>query len=754
MSVRKEEKRVKRKRKAATEGDGGAISRFKKKAARKAAIVARERESRQHRATDLKRREAIRQLYRKLEKTKEWVENNYFHQLISNQKADLIQIDGFWKDYARYNHEDDKGGFLSGSLPEAGDSFTEIMLALAVLDLPFKPGKHEYQYKDGGMVFTAGSDVILFHKQVQKAEGDIQKSVLLVNQSFFARDDRYRFEDNEKFDKFVTGEFEKGRVYGCQLVITNPTSTRRKVDILQQIPAGAIPVLSGMQTRSRHALLKPYATRSLEYFFYFPAEGIFPHYPAHVAQNEQVVAAAEPFIFKVVSEVNEIDRDSWEHISQFGTTDQVLVFMDSHNINRLNLEMIGWRMRDKDFFEKTLGLLTDRKVYSNTLWSYSLYHDVENRIHQYLPNTKLAYNIGKFIKSPMLDVDPIINHIYEHKEYWPLVNARVFKLGKKRKILNHQFFKQYESFMKTLTYRSALTDEDRMGVVVYMLFQDRIEEAISFFKAVDPAKLKMVMPYDYMAAYLAFYQEKPEQAKAIATRYRDYPVDRWRNLFLDVLAQVDEINGKGVGDVDTDNRTQAQTMLADTAARLQVEMEESVLQLEHANLAQCVINYYPMNIELLFSRKPFVRDVGTQFTFIKPNRSDVIRLSGDKTIKINVPEELKDQNLMIEATAAGISRINPYYPNALKVDLIENYGQLRVADKKSGRPLSRVYIKVYSRAGNGSATFYKDGYTDLRGRFDYASLNTDEIDSVSRFAILILSDSNGAMVREVDPPKR
>ena len=55
---------------------------------------------------------------------------------------------------------------------------------------------------------------------------------------------------------------------------------------------------------------------------------------------------------------------------------------------------------------------------------------------------------------------------------------------------------------------------------------------------------------------------------------------------------------------------------------------------------------------------------------------------------------------------------------------------------------------------DGSVRFYKDGYTDLRGRFDYTSLNTNELDAVERFSLLILSDEHGAVVREASPPKR
>ncbi len=51
-----------------------------------------------------------------------------------------------------------------------------------------------------------------------------------------------------------------------------------------------------------------------------------------------------------------------------------------------------------------------------------------------------------------------------------------------------------------------------------------------------------------------------------------------------------------------------------------------------------------------------------------------------------------------------------------------------------------------------SINFYKDGYTDSRGRFDYASLSTSKLPNVERFSILILTESHGAVVREAAPP--
>lgn len=47
---------------------------------------------------------------------------------------------------------------------------------------------------------------------------------------------------------------------------------------------------------------------------------------------------------------------------------------------------------------------------------------------------------------------------------------------------------------------------------------------------------------------------------------------------------------------------------------------------------------------------------------------------------------------------------------------------MRVSDAR-GKYLSKVYVKAYMMDKNGVESFYKDGYTDLRGRFDYASLS-------------------------------
>jgi hypothetical protein len=90
----------------------------------------------------------------------------------------------------------------------------------------------------------------------------------------------------------------------------------------------------------------------------------------------------------------------------------------------------------------------------------------------------------------------------------------------------------------------------------------------------------------------------------------------------------------------------------------------------------------------------------------------------------------------------------------MSLSLNENYGQLQVTDAGNGKSLAKVYVKTYVRLADGTVKFHKDGYTDQRGKFDYASVSTPEHSPIARFGILVLSESQGAIIREVAPPQQ
>ena len=71
-----------------------------------------------------------------------------------------------------------------------------------------------------------------------------------------------------------------------------------------------------------------------------------------------------------------------------------------------------------------------------------------------------------------------------------------------------------------------------------------------------------------------------------------------------------------------------------------------------------------------------------------------------------------------------------------------NHSGVDVAQLARVYPWDPKYV-VYSRAAG-----------DLRGWFDYATLSTNDLDHVERFAILVCSDRAGSAIFEASPPAR
>jgi len=691
------------------------------------------------------------QLYLRLDKTEEWVESNYYRLPIEEHVASRVGVNAFWLDYA--NHQD--GPFLSANLAQASTNATEMMLALAVLDLPFESPSAAVRTQGDALVVDVPGAAVVFHQRTQAAQPSADGDApILVSQNFFRASDRHTHVNNERLDKYVTKEFLSGVVYGCQVVVTNPTSGPRKLDVLTQIPRGAMPVKGTRETNSVYMTLNAYSTATLEYYFYFPMKGLYAHYPVHVACMGADVASAKPFTFNVVDKLSELDTTSWDYVSQNGSDEDVLSFLRANNPHRLDLAMIAWRMKDEAFFARTIDLLRERNVYHNTLWSYSIKHNREPEIREFLKQpSDFVSACGAYIDSVLLTIDPVERRQYQHMEYSPLVNARAHVLGARRMILNDRLHGQYQRFMKILTYRPCLLEEDRLAVTYYMLLQDRIEEAMRFFDGIPGEHVCEQIQYDYVDAWLSMARGDLERAGRIAAKYAEHPSDRWRKRFAEITSQLDQQTA--TSPVDSGDRTQRHTAGASKEPAFDLVIDGRRLRLDYQNIAEVRVNYYPMDVELLFSRQPFAQQAGGQFALIKPRATQTLTLAADaRSIDLSLPEEFTSSNVMVEVVAAGRSKALPCYANSLAVQVIESFGHLLVTRQDDGAGLAKVYVKAYARMADGSVKFYKDGYTDHRGRFDYASLNTDEIETVERFALLILSEAHGTVVREAAPPKR
>lgn len=708
---------------------------------------------------DIAEREQVQRHYRAADKTEEFAENNYYRRKLDEQGPELIPVNGFWRDFA--DHVATHGArsarpFLSGQFVRATSCFAEMLGALAVLDLPFEAQPPSTSLTDARLSLRASTPLIAFSEQIVPVEPSGRHVGVLVSQNYFRADDRYRFEGNEQHDKYVEGELLVHTIYVCQVVLTNPSSSAHKLELLLQIPRGALPVANGFATRDIHLHLPPHGTHAIEYSFYFPSPGEFVHFPVHVAKHGELIAFAAATSLEVLTTRRSVDTTSWSHISQHGSDQELLAYLEANNLERLDLSRIAWRMRERELFEAVLGLLGRRHVYQPVLWSYAIHHQHVEQIGVFLRQQDgYLRGCGLAIDSPLVRTDFVTRGWYQHLEYAPLINARAHQLGARRQILNHALAAQYQAFLNALTYQVRPNDDQLVAAAYYALLQDRTTEGLALLERVEPSRVTGQLQFDYLRAYAALYRGELDRVRELATQWKDHEVDRWRKRFAALLAVLDEARGGAAQVQDADSREQEQSRLAAQVPSFDFEIDGSAIRIHHQNLRSCTLSFYRMDIELLFSRAPFMKDESRRFSIVTPNHSEVVELqAGQPTTTLELPQAYRSANTIVEIVGGSIRRSQANYAHDLAVQVIEPYGQLRVRVRASGGVLPRAYVKVYARKQGGAVSFYKDGYTDVRGAFDYASLSTDELDSVERFAMLVMTDEHGALIREAAPPQR
>ena len=127
-----------------------------------------------------------------------------------------------------------------------------------------------------------------------------------------------------------------------------------------------------------------------------------------------------------------------------------------------------------------------------------------------------------------------------------------------------------------------------------------------------------------------------------------------------------------------------------------------------------------------------------------------------------MPDEVKGKNVVIEMNFDAL--FNQYqlgktcffqefktsYSSLLKIQINEKLGELKVYSE--GKTLAKAYVKVFCKESNGGEVFFKDGYTDIRGKFEYASASGTDLNGIKKFAILVSDKKQGQIIKEAKNP--
>ncbi len=682
-----------------------------------------------------------RQLYRPPERTREWVESYWWRRRRDVDGTSLVGVSEFWRDWTAAIAAGRAEGFLSQNVCLVGPTVTEQLAALALTDLPFAA-------KEG--------DAALVFMRKSPHAGEVA-SPIVVTQRF--RDPRAARADGS-LGAEVKDEFVRGRVYELVTVMTNPTDEKKRISCFAQIPEGAIALGGSRAADAATGVIGAYSVETEATPFYFPempgddAAVDFARAPATVVEMNGAQSASAPFTCHVVAKPSRTDETSWEYVSQNGTKNAVLDYLAEKNLADVDLSRILWRMKDGEYARRILDVLSRRGVYSTELWLSGLAwrdaYDAKRFREAFMRRenlTRLAKRLGPVLDSPLLTIEPEAADVFEHKEYWPIVSARAHAVGGRTTIPNEGLKAEYRAFLDMLAAKKAPDARDRILAAVYLIAQERIAEAKNQVRlAASHQPPASSLQLAYLNAYLAFCDGDAAKGKAVAAPYADYPVPLWRDRFRDVIAQADEALGL---------RTSAAKDEAAAAPTLALTADGDGLVVTARNLEECTIKAYPTDVEVAFSKDPFGdaakgRDV---LRCVRPAWTSKVGIARGEA-RVEIPKNLLAANLVVVAEGAegrAEARLDRT-PRNFDVQVTREYRQLRVKGA-DGKPLAGVYVKVYAKDASGSDTqFHKDGYTDLRGAFDYASVSTDSPFRPASFAILVIPDGRGAAILRVENP--
>lgn len=795
--------------------------------------------------------------YEFTKQTSEWVETGYYN------NHDNIQVKQFWIDYLEYhlNKTDDslqQNIFLSENYMYSLSNLSEILYVLTLMDLPFaseanwtreaiQASSEDGENNSNGIQLvicaSASHPLMVFYRTLTESQEPFSSVTGNSDNNLMLGQELFLFDENTPIDSDecikinpLSSHFESLVEYGSHVIISNVSGKTLTCQVTVQIPSGSVPCNNTPYCRSKTISISPYSTwHEVTGTFYFPSAGEYAVVPVTVSSlsGDKLLGKIESMDIKVIdkssasgtivagdnaADVQSLSLASWPTLANIGTSANVISFIESYKrLDRLDFSMISWRMKDKAFARQVFDILSkQRYFYSQELWKYGIYHQFDDIVRDLLQfdRRNLLDNTGQVFDSPLISKKQMDDNSNQVFDYYPLLNARAHPLKTtSHEILNAQFYEKYDGFLTYLSQQTAQpSNTDLVILTLYLILQDRIGGAQTTFARIqrDQNDIDCQVQIDYIEAYLKTripvvgqmeqQLQDLESVKEIASKYKDFGVLKWRELFAELYEFVNEVEqGDSTGSDDSRNNS-TRRIQSEPILEFEINQERQELVVQYANLKSIDVKYYEMNIEVMFSTNPFMNDRNANmltkdnFTWIKPNYSTRIDLPKNKKSTLesvlneddynmigvgqinsvqtmNIPFTRGNKNIFVEIssvdTANTIKRRQAYFSHSLHAHIAESYGIVRVMSGKTKRPLAGAYVKVYAKLKQGgSAQFWKDGYTGLNGVFDYIgvtegnalmggqdtdlkSLMDEKIDKLS---ILVVSADEGAVVKEAYPP--
>merc|ERR550517_1392220 len=626
-------------------------------------------------------------------------ESRYHRVPFEQTNASLLVPNDFWRDFATYMFTGAKGPFLSKNYGYAVTNLTEMLTALACLDLDYRDNVEALEpvkeYPNGSTTYILGQPVqvrfqtptIVLSKQLKVCKWE--QSALAVSTNYFDPLVTEMVVDGEVEDAFLDPHnLHTQKVYGCRVVVTNVSSQKYEVEVLTQIPVGSIPVMGGHKTRNQIVALEPFQTTVVPYYFYFPEAGNFTHWPAHVNMNGKILGFdMKTQAISVVDPRKIEDNSSWGYMCRVAEFNDLMNFLRSDpNLPTRDLAQLEPRGSPKlKHFKEICTALRQRGLYCAEFWRNAFQYgpDCRDEIEEYL---NLDSDFQKFMypcfgdalrvdpKRPLGSYDPLIRKMASYNEFWTSANVpgkNLRYVEGRPKIAN--FDETYRNYLLTAMLNSfnlpSMSIEDRMCATYYMILMNRTADALQIFNSIKIAPEDNQL-YDYMKGFLTVHADATGMMSLSELTSKYLKSDnigpalrkKWRDLenFVGELRDCAEYDGEFVYESEESRRNRAEVILA---------MDKLVVK--YKNLESITLKLYKIDIELMFTTAPFTRS-NNSYRFVEPTKTfnrtveKVAKISMLPLTDITGPmDDMVGENMIFEVLSAGRCVNGSIYVNQL-----------------------------------------------------------------------------------------
>ena len=396
-------------------------------------------------------------------------------------------------------------------------------------------------------------------------------------------------------------------------------------------------------TETIDTVLAPYGVETFAYYIYFPESGAFTHAAETLQEDGRLVGKGVNEQLVVAAQAPE-DEQSWQWISQRASLAECIDWIQARNISALSLKDVAWRGADRDAYEQLVTLCEERGMYVPSLWRMSIHHRDRARMQRYLQTASVIKDCGPAFMSAFIHYDPVDHGRFERLDFAPLVPGRAHNYdGEPMKALAQR--QQYKKYLYILAHRNV-TDGDRLALACEAISQEHISVARELFSAITDESVRGSIQYAYVGGYIALRYGEREQAADHITANLDAPDAsgslHWQERLAAMQAVIDNVS-------EDKTRGGALSAAANEAPAIQLSVEGRDVFARVQGTRQLTVRCYPMNVEVLFSRAPFMAgDDMHRVTMVRPAYEEVVTVvPGDQPQQVNIPDAMKSKDYMV-----------------------------------------------------------------------------------------------------------